>query len=423
MAGTSTTLDGLGKRVFGQLVKTLPDFAILQKEFAFDSKAQTGDEYEEEIVLSRSHGVTFNKTSRRGVKTLNAVRTMQTLPARIQPSEIIMREQIAYGMITSAENAGERAYEGALPLLMASIYESHRFYIELGMLYGGSATGIGVFESIGSGTTTRVVTITSASWATGIWSQLEGAAIDAYDVTGVTKRNTNAVMVVSLVNPSSRQVTLTGNSADLGNLVATDFFVPILGQGEMMDGLDKQLTNTGTLYGIDASVYTMWRPNQVNAGSAPPTLDLLLRALKAPVGRGLIAKKMMAFVNEAFFTDVAGDAAALRTFTENQKAGVEQGTHRLTVNGSNNNVLEVICHPLVKQADAFIINKKDWVRGGDTDITNGLPKDSSRSGERMFFDLQDTTAKEFREFSSQFFFGRRPSHQTKITGIAARSAV
>lgn len=423
MAGTSSTLNGLGKRVFGELVKTLPDFAILQREFPFDSDAQTGDEYEEEIVLSRSHGVTFNKTLRRGVATLNPVRTMQTLPARITPSEIIMREQIALGMMSSAPRAGERAYEGALPMLMASIYESHRFYIELGMLYGGSATGIGVFASIGSGTTTRVVTITSASWATGIWSQMEGAAIDAYDVTGVTKRNTNAVMVVSLVNPSARQITLTGNATDLGNLVATDFFVPILGQGEMMDGIDKQVTNTGTLYGIDAGTYTMWRPNQVSALDAPPTLDILLRALKAPVGRGLIAKQMMALVNEAFFTDVASDAAAQRTFTENQKAGVEQGTHRLLVNGSNNNTLEVICHPLVKQGDAFIINKKDWVRGGDTDITNGLPKDGTRSGEQMFFNLEGVTAMEFREFSSQFFFGRRPSHQTKITNIAARSAV
>lgn len=423
MAGTSTTMNGLGKRVFGELVKTLPDFAILQREFPFDSKAQTGEEYEEEIVLSRSQGVTFNKTNRRGVATLNAVRTMQTAPARTTPSEIIMREQIAYGMMSSAERAGERAYEGALPLLMASIYESHRFYIELGMLYGASPTGIGVFESIAAGTTTRVVTITSASWATGIWSQMEGAAIDAYDVTGVTKRNTNALMAVSLVDPSARTITLTGNATDLGNLVATDFFVPVLGKGEMMDGIDKQLTNTGSLYGIDAGVYTMWRPNQVSAVGAPPTLDILFRALKAPVGRGLIAKQMLALVNEAFFTDIASDATTLRTFVENQKAGVEQGTHELIVNGSNNNVLRIMSHPMVKQGDGFIINKKDWVRGGDTDITNGLPKDGSRSGEQMFFNLQDVTALEFREFSSQFFFGRRPSHQTKITNVAARSAV
>lgn len=423
MAGTSITLNGLGKRVFGELVKTLPDFAILQREFPFDSKAQTGDEYEEEIVLSRSQGVTFNKTLRRGVATLNAVRTMQTAPARITPSEIIMREQIALGMMSSAESAGERAYEGALPMLMASIYESHRFYIELAMLYGASPTGIGVVESVGAGTTTRVVTLTSASWATGIWSQMEGAAIDCYDVTGVTKRNATAPFVISLVNPSARQITLTGVSAELGALVLTDFFVPILAKNEMMDGIDKQLTNTGSLYGIDASVYTMWRPNQVSALDAPPTLDILFRALKAPVGRGLIAKRMLAYVNEALFTDIASDATTLRTFTEDQKAGVEQGTHKLVVNGSNNNVLEIISHPMVKQADGFIINKKDWVRGGDTDITNGLPKNGSAGAEQMFFNLQDVTAMEFREFSSQFFFGRRPSHQTKITNIAARSAV
>lgn len=420
MAGTATTLNGLGKRVFGELVKTLPDFAILQREFPFDPKAKTGDEYEEEIVLSRSHSVGFFRTTRRQVNTLPAVRTMQTLPARTSPSEIVMREQLAYGMMSSAESAGEQAYAGSLPMLMAAVYESHRFYIELGMLYGQSPTGIGVWEATGAGTTTRTITITAQSWATGIWSQMEGAPVDAYNTAGDTKINTNAPMVISLVNPSARQITLTGNAADLAALAAGQFFVPMGGRGEQMDGIDRQLTNTGSLYGIDAATYSMWKPNLVDALSVAPTLDLLLRALKAPVGRGLIGKQMMALLNESVFTDLASDAAALRTFTENQRAGVEQGTHELTVIGSNNNVLRVVSHPMVKQGDCFIINKKDWVRGGDTDITDGLPK--TRGGGEMFFHLESVTAVEFREFSSQFFFGRRPSHQTKVANISPRSA-
>lgn len=422
MAGTNVTLDGLAKRIFGELIKTLPDFALVQELMPFQSRAKTGEEYEVEVVLSRSHGVTFQRTSARTVYSLNEPRTMQTEPARTAGSEITFREQAAYGMIAAAEAAGERAYEGALPLLMGSVYDSHRFYLELLMLYGNSPTGIMVIESHTDATTTGTLTATSQSWATGIWSQMEGAAIDIYNPTLTTKRNGTGPITVGRVDADSRTYDISGDEADLNAIVNGDVVVPIGAKGETLDGIDKQLTNTGSLFGINAATYGLWQSNVLDAGSAPATMALIMRGLKLGVGRGLISKSMTALVNESVFADIANNAAALRTFTESQKMGVEQGTHKLTFAGSNNNMLELVSHPMVKQGDIFIVNPRDWIRGGEADITNGLPG-KERSGERFFFDLPSSTGKEFREFSSQFLMGTKPSQQVKISNIASASAI
>lgn len=421
MAATSTTMDGLAKRIFGELVKPLPEFAIAQELFPFQNRAKIGDEYQVEVVLKRSHGITYQKTNRRTGYALNAARTLQTKPAAIKGAEKVFVDQAAYGQIAAAMEKGQKAYESTMALLLASMIESHRFYIELDMLYGSSPTGIGVLGSVSGSSTTRAWTISAASWATGIWSQMEGAALDCYDTTGVTKRNSNAVVEVVSIDPKNRIVNVSGNSTDLSACVATDFLVPVGARTEAMDGIDYQLLNTGSLYGIDAATYGAWLPNTYDAGSAPATIFTLGTAMKLAVGRGLMGKRCVALVNESVFNDISEDAAGLRRFGDDQKMGVDQGTHKLTFNGSNNNAFEVVSHPMVKQADAFILQPNSWIRGGESDIVDGLP--TQASGDQFWFDVPGYALKECRQFSSQFLLGTEPSKQVKVKNIVPRSAV
>lgn len=418
MVGTATTLDGLTKRIHGELVKTLPEFAIVQGLIPFQQKAKLGKEYQVDVVLSRSHGVTFQRTARQTAYTINAARTMQTLPASTYGAEIVMREQVANGVLAAAESAGERAYEGALPLLVASVLETHRFYIELNGLYGQK--DIGAIESLSGAGTTRSWVITSATWATGIWSQLEGAAVDAWDPTLTTQRNTNALVAVDTVSPDSRTLAVTGNATDLTAILAGDVLVPRGAKGETTEGLDKIITNTGSLFGINAATWSQWKGNTFSAGNAPCTIFTLGAAMARPVGRGLIGKKVTVLTNELSFFDIAEDGAGLRRFQDSQKMGIDQGTQSLTFTGSNGNQLEVISHPMVKRGEAFGIVAKDWIRGGESDIVSGLP--GNGSADKFWFDMADANGKEMRNFSSQFYMCLRPSMQFKVTNIVPRSA-
>jgi hypothetical protein len=419
MTETRTTLSGLTKKVFGELVNTLPEFALGQEAFPFKERAKIGKTYNELIVLRRPHGVTHQYTSKQTAYTLNASRPMQTLEAEIDGAEIVMRDRVAYGMLAAALESGSRAYEGALPLVISEIQASHRFYLELGIWYGNSPTGMGAIETVSGSGTTRTWTLSAEQWACGIWSQMEGAAIDVYDVTGATKRNSNAVVEVAGINPDLRQVLVSGNATDLTAIVATDFIVPVLAKGQQMTGLDAQLLNTGTLFGISAATYSTWKPNTYDCENTPLSLLTILAAMSKPVGRGLMAKQCKCFINEAVFTDLASDAAALRTFTENQRTEVEQGTHSLKFNASNNNRVELVSHPMIKQGDGFLVVPEHVTRGGESDITNGLP--GKKGGDEFWFDLADAAGKEYREFSSQFVLHSKPSQAVKLYNIASRS--
>lgn len=420
MAVTASTMNGLTKKKFGQLNKAIPEFALLQERMKFQERAKLGKEYEELILLTRSQGVTYAKTTKQTVYDLQAPRSLTTAPASVSGAEIVMREQIAYGMLAAAERQGEEAYASAIKEALLSILETHRFRIELAALYGAADTGIGTIESHTDGTTTGTITFSSATWSSGIWSQMENAEIDLYN--GSSLVNTNAAIIVTAVSPATRTISISGNETDLNAMANGNFVFPRLAYGETMTGVDKIVTNTGSLFGIDAGTYQVWKGNTFSCGSAPATIFTYGQGLQQAIGRGLMGKGVTLYLPPSAWQDVANDAGGLRRFTESQKAGVDQGVEgKLVFYGANNNTLTLLSHPMVKQGEAFGLVEQEWLRGGESDLVNGLP--GSPTPEDFFHDLEGKAGCEVRNFSSQFVLCRMPSHQIKFTNIVSSGAI
>ena len=426
MAVTSTTMNALVKKVFGDFNKAIPEFAVMQELCGFQERAKTGDFYEELIQISRSHGFTFGRTTRRTSYALNDVQSLRTEPAQVYPSEIIGREQIAYGMLYAAEKAGEKAYAAAMGEALMSVLESHRFYLEYGMLYGdggivtgtitGRQAGLGTFAVAGTAVASEALRITKASWAGGIWAQMENGKVDVYTPDLVTKRNTLPYTVTS-VQASARTVTLTeGTGGDVDLIQVGDVAVPYGSRNETMAGLDIIATNTGTLMALSATTYGIWRANiKDQAGVAASVLDIH-SALAAAIGRGLTGDCVVLLSHLAFM-DMIEDTTALRRFVEDTKTDVDQGTEKLSFHGANAGRLDFRPHPMVKAGDAFIFKPKEIVRGGDSDVSKGI---QGQPNDDFFFNRPDNAACEVRNFSSQFIVHKMPSHLTKIYGIAPR---
>lgn len=419
MAVTASTMNGVTKKMFGDINDSLPTFALMQERIPFKSMAKLGKEWAELIMLTRSHGVTYQRTNKQTIYNLNDAVSLTTKEATESGSEIVMREQIAYGMLAAAERAGDAAYASAIKMVLKSILETHRFRIELNALYGQSAGGVGIIESETDGTTTSVYTLTSATWASGIWSQMEGAWLDVYDPTLTTKRNTNAAVVVTTVLDDSRTLNVSGNASDLDATVAGDILVPYGSKGETMYGIDAIARNTGTLFGIDASLYSVWKANSYAVGG-PCTINAISKALSKAIGRGLIGKKVTVMLNDRAWQDIANDSGGLRRWNESQASKVEQGTHALTFYGANNNFAEIVSHPMVKQSEGFVFLPENFIRGGESDIQNGLP--GSPTPDDFFHDLEGKAGCEVRNFSSQFLMSTKPSQLVKMTGITPTGA-
>ena len=426
MAVTSTTMNALAKKVFGDFNKAIPEFAVMQELCTWQERARTGDLYEELIQISRSHGFSFARTTRRTAYSLAAVASLRTEPAQVQPSEIIGREQIAYGMLYAAEKAGEQAYAAAIGEALLSVLESHRFYLEFFMLYGdGGATpatgqqpGLGTTSEAGTSTTTPTLSISKKSWAPGIWAQMEGGTVDVYSSDLATKRSATTSWLVTAVSAATREVSFSGaTAAETANVVAGDVFVPVASKGECMAGLDTIACNTGTLMALSATTYGIWKANKFDHGAVPASVLDAHKSLATAIGRGL-SGDVTILCSHFMFMDAIEDTTALRRFIEDTRTEVDQGTEKLTFHGANAGKLEFRPHPMVKAGDLFAFKPKDLIRGGDSDITKGHP---GKPDDNFFFDRPDNAACEVRNFSSEFIIHKKPSHLTKLYNILPRN--
>lgn len=412
-----TDLNGIAKRVFGDISRAVPAWGTMQKRMPFKQRAKIGSEYEELVILRRPQGITTQKTSAGTIYTLNDARAPKSEPARLSGTEIIMRDQVAYGLVAAAQKAGPTAYESAVSEILMGLAEQHRYFLETMMLYGQSSNGIGRIESVSGAGTTRDWVITKAQWAPGLWVQAENATLDVYNNHSGTKRNTNAVIVVTGVNTDTRTVSVSGNAADLTAVVAGDMIVFEDQDSESFYGADAIISNTGSLFGISATTYSLWKGNTRDVGAAPLTLAQLHSGVTQAAVKGGLGD-MLVLLNTFAWQDLIDDQGALRRFAGETKKEYVQGAEAISFYGSNGGKLEIMPHPMVKCGDAFAFCTDDWIRGGESDLTNALP---GTSNEDFFHEIPNQSGFEVRNFSSQFLLCKRPARQLKISNILPRS--
>lgn len=410
-------LNGIAKRVFGDISRAIPAWALMQERMPFKERAKIGSEYEELVILRRPQGITANRTGAGTIYNLNGARAPKSEPARVSGTEITMRDQIAYGLAAAAEKAGKAAYESAVAEILLNLAEQHRFFLETMMLYGQSSDGIGRIASFSGSSTTRAIVLTPAQWAPGLWVQAENAEIDIFQNKGGTQRNLLATIIVTSVDTDTRTINVSGNATDLSAIANGDMIVFRNQDTESFYGADAIIQNTGTLFNISATTYSLWKGNTRNAGGAPLTLAQLHSGVTQAAVKGGLGD-MTALVNTYTWQDLIDDQGALRRYAGETKTEYTQGAKGIKFFGSNGGTLEILPHPMVKCGDAFAFVTEDWIRGGETDLTNRTP---GSDNEDFFHELPGQTGFEVRNFSSQFLLCKRPARQLKINNILPRS--
>lgn len=423
MSNTATTVTGLNgyfKSKYGKKQMLVPEWAVVQSLVPFTDMARVGADFREVIFLRRALGYTLNGGSNLGnAFTVAAPVALETQPAVLTPAEILLADKISYGAMAQARSEGEEAFGNSVEEVLMSMDESHRFLAELNFLYG--QTGFANYTSAsGIDATHSLLVIDTKTWAPGTWSQSENLNIDVYN--GTTKINTNAVcQVQTVVSQSARTVSISGNATDITAINAgTNYTLHLVGAGgttsQACAGINKILTNSGSLFGIDASVYGLWKGTTVALPSAPLTLSGIHGASTAVVNRGGYGE-LVYLINPFAWQDLSDDQAALRRYASSTKQEMQNGTDEIVFWGTNGK-MSFKPHPMVNQGEGFGIMPKEWVRGGATDITSGIPGAS----EDMFFDDPSTASMFLRNYSSQFIYCRKPARQVKISGIVSRSA-
>lgn len=406
MTVTQAQLDGYFKNVYADtLSDVVPDFAVLGKMIPFRRQDKIGKDYLFPVQLTRSHGYTWNGGATAGnAFTLNPAISLEMQEANVTGSEFVLREKISYGAV-SRSGGKEESFGPVVDTVVMEMVNSAAFQREMCLLYGGGNIG-----EVGAAAN-PVFTISVASWAAGLWAQMEKAEIDCFTAAGV-QVNAVGALVVSAVDPVTRQITLTGAAADLAAIGATDVFVPRGAQGNWFTGLDAILSNVGTLFGINAANYSLWQGNTYDAGAAAMTTGKLQAAMTRATVRGLM-QDCTVLVNTWTWTDILNDLQALRRYADDIRSEVETGSNSIKFYGMSG-TMEIVPHPMVKAGEAFIVPLDTVYRIGSTDLTFRLP---DAGPDRFVRQLTDSAGFEIRCYFDQGIICRAPAKTVKITNI------
>lgn len=419
---TLTTFNGFFKERYTKenLAKIIPKAAIVQEDIKFSQRDKIGKAYHHPVRVRRPSGFTFNAGASRGdAFLLNPARAGQTEDATVVGSEFILRDNISNNAVSSAGSNVE-AFGDAFDEMIGTMKDAAGFALETQMLYGNSS--LGTIESIAVTGDTAVITVSAASWAPGVFVEAEGVAIDVHlpltgtvDPDPASQRNTTAAIEMGVVDVDNRTIEVEvdsgGGGANLGTIVPGDVITLYKSVENSFEGLDRICRNSGTLFGIDSTVYGSFRGNTLPVGGQMTLHAMLGGQAKRFIRAG--AGDVCVYLNPYTWQDLNDDHAALRRYAEDTKRGISLGTQEIVYSGLGGNI-KLKAHPMVKASEAFMLQPHLLKRIGSSDINfgEGMPGDDN-----YLIQLQDRAGWQTRCYYDQAVFTAKPNHMLKFTGI------
>jgi hypothetical protein len=311
---------------------------------------------------------------------------------------------------------------------LENMLKSSQKRLEISYLYGGDSIGSAAQQDITIATTLPLV-VSAASWATGIWSGSENSNI-------VFSRASNNAAVDSLrsfkiakVDVDSRTLHLApGTAGTAGTLTTLEtaveayacnihFYGSVSGsEGTFayaeMAGLKKIITNTGSLFGIDAGSYDLWKGNSVSV-SGQLTMQKVLSTVAKQCQRGLDGDAVL-FCNPQTWADLASNLAALRRFDGSYSKKKSSNGSEVLEYVAMNGTIEIVPYNIVKQGDCFIIPKDKVIRIGAREL--GL-NDPTKPEDQIFFTIPGKAGVGVRAYTNQAIFVEAPAQAAYISGI------
>jgi len=425
------TLDGLFKSVYSNKIEDLiPRPMLIQQKVPFRSEERIGKDFNQPVILSDEAGATYNTqtvASSAAFALNDAVGGIEQ-NATVTSSEIVMRSWLSYQQAARATTGGQAAFTSATELQVKNNLKSCKKRVELSLIHGGQGAstdgGLGTTASSSnaSATTTNVV-ITVATWAAGIWAGLVGTKLNFYDNGVLVSTGADSIFSITSVTSADRNLLITGTSTGITALdsaiVADPTQVKIFfhgAYGEECVGMIEIAKNTGTLFGIAGGTYDLWKGNTVTLSGAP-TMGKFLGGLVNAVGRGLDEDGCL-LVSPATWNDLNTNEAALRVYDSSwKKSESESGSTSITYYGQNGKV-EIEPYLYMKAGEALFFVPGQLDRIGSVDVTYEQP---GRGG-RIFFDIPAYAGYEFRSYSDQCVYSKKPATLVHYTGFTNATA-
>lgn len=396
------------------------------------SDLQNGKQYEQPVILTGEQGFTYSLDSQTAYD-LNDSIGMAMQSAIVPGADIVLDSTIGYNQAARASHSAT-SFKTVMSTKFENMLKSAAHRLEIAYLYGQS-NGIGTAAlQLVATTDPLAIVIDTASWATGIWSGAENSqVVFAYSADNTAVDSLRS-FTVSRVDPDARTVYFAAGTAGTPGSLATletaieahalniFFYGSVSGSAGTfayaeMAGLKKQLTNTGTLFGISAASYDLWRGNSVTT-SGSLTMAKVLSALSRPIGRGL-EDDVVLWCNPSTWADLASNLAALRRFDGSYKTSKNTNGSQELEYYSQNGKITIISYNIVKEGDCVIVPPSKVIRIGARELSLNDP---TRPSDEIFFTIPGKAGVGVRAYTNQAIFLEAPAQGVYISGIVNTSA-
>lgn len=412
-----STMEGIFKQRYAPKIGRLtPKCGILSKLIKLDNRALLGDMYNYPVYLTNEWGATAAQ-GQAGMVPLNSSISAQSKNARIDGNSMYITSTVAYDAAAAASNGDMASFDTIVGNTVVNMKTNAVRLLEFQLLYGSSGLATSS-HSVNIGATSTTITVDTASFAAGIWSNLQNAKVQFYNGASLISSGVDSIFTVTSVNTSAKTAVITGTATGITALdtalttLTLDVYLNGF-YGNEMAGLKKIMTNSGTLFNIDASVYDLWRANVYPVSGQLVRADLNA-AIETAAGRGL-DQDVVVLVNPMTYGTLNTTESGSRVYQAADvggKTGVN-GFERIEYFSSTGK-MAIIPHPFVKQGDAFVLPVPTAKRIGSTDWTfniNGAPNGP------FFLHIPGYTGYEMRIMSNQALILEAPAKTVYISGI------
>lgn len=424
---TTTQLTGLFKEAYAAGVRTLyPEMALISKEIGELTEAErVGNLYHQPVILTREQGYTYGGSSG-DAYSLAASVAMSMADAQLQGVENTLRSRIPM-RVASKSVSSAKAFKQGIGLVLKSNLSSHSLRKEKEILYGGATPGMGQSSAMAndSGTQTTI-TITAATWATGLWAGEEQATLNFFrtDTGALISSAADAIFTLTAVDPDNRKITVTGTSTGTTALQAQAANATAVFAGArtalatLNEAIGLYYISTvagGTTVWNISNTNTLWKPNTHSCASGALTFGKIVSGMQKPVAKAALDENVTLYCSVDTWPSLVDSFAAARmldsSYTpEEYKNGAGKVSY---VYGPG--VVKVVPHPMVMGGHAFAIPNGDakLKKVGSTDVTLNVPG----RGDEMFTLIPDANGFEFRSYSDWAPFAPEPAKIVLFSSI------
>lgn len=397
------------KEIYADEIKDLiPEGVKLYNTIEFISAdKQNGLDYVQPITLGLEHGFTYGGSAGTAFALEPGISSTHER-AQIRGSEMVLRSFLSFGAASRSQN-GKGAFVQESKYIVENMLKSFVRRVEVGLMYG--QVGLGVVESA----TGAVVKVEDHEWAAGIWSGAEKMPLDIKQGNTATNRLQSAIAAYDF---DAKTITLT-DDAQAAGVVAGDVVYYRGAYGNEMAGLHKIITNTGTLFNIDASAYTLWKGNVVEVGTDFAGNEARLSFAKIEEGisrameKGLADEEVVVLLNPKNWSDLLTEQVAKRQFDSSySEAKLKNGSRELEFI-SQTGVIRIMSSIYCKEGYAYMMCPKDFMRIGSSDITFERPG----FGGKFLKEMEGFAGFELRAYCDQALFTCCPGKTVLFTYI------